>query len=122
MFEIINVYCFLAGDWEGKKRIQKDRTAVQHLSETLAENLDPFSPDLDPEKLNCFTNGVALKADIAEDLLGMYGTGEKWMKEFIAECKENPRRFEETIKRRQIKNFTADGMKVIAKGKELKMI
>lgn len=63
-----------------------------------------------------------MKADIAEDLLGMYSTGEKWMKEFIAECKENPRRFEQTIKKRQVKNFTGDGMKVTGKGKELKII
>ena len=90
--------------------------------ESLGENINPFSPDLDPEKLYCFTNGVALKADIAADLLGMYSTGEKWMKEFTAECKENPARFEQTVKKQQVKNFTADGMKVTAKGKELKII
>lgn len=63
-----------------------------------------------------------MKADIAEDLLGMYSTGEKWMKEFTAECKENPRRFEQAIKKRQVKNITSDGMKVTGKGKELKII
>lgn len=52
----------------------------------------------------------------------MYSTGEKWMKEFTAECKENPRRFEQAIKKRQVKNFTSDGMKVTGKGKELKII
>ena len=48
----------------------------------------------------------------------MYSTGE----EFVEECKTNAGRFEETIKKQQVKNFSADGMKVTAKGKELKII
>ena len=51
-------------------------------------------------------------------------TGSKWYQEFVAECKDDPKRFEKPIKRNKIKNFTDDAIKtkVSYKDKNMKEI
>ena len=126
MYFACTVYCLkffffyvLTTDWKGKN--SEGSSCCPAYLGILAENPNPSSPELDPENFYFFTNGVVLKADIAEDLLGMCGMCEKWTKEFFVECKKNPGCYEETIKKQLVKDITEDGMKVTIKGKELKI-
>ena len=72
------------------------------ISLSLIDTCNPFSPELDPDKLIALHTGVAVKNEVAEKILTMEETGKKWMDAFIEECKANPKRFEERIPRTKV--------------------
>ena len=74
----------------GDARIKRDHTDIENLETTICETQNPFGEDLRDDNLYCMTTGVALKDDIAEELINLVETGEQWMNEFIEECKVRP--------------------------------
>jgi hypothetical protein len=46
------------------------------------------------------------------DLIHFQTKGSQWHQEFVNDCKANAGRFEKPIKRRKVKNFTQDAVKV----------
>ena len=55
---------------------------------------------------------------MADDLLAASAIGQKWHDDYIQECQEDPARFEKPIKRRKVKNFAHDALKMKVKTKE----
>ena len=69
---------------------------------TLNNMCNPFSPELDPDKLIALHTGVTVKNCIAEKILNLKKTGKEWMDNFIAECKADLKRFEARIPRKKV--------------------
>ena len=63
----------------------------------------------DNAKLYHFSSGRAASNDMKDDLINVVSKGTTWADKFRQECKENPARFEKTIKRRKVDNFTNSG-------------
>ena len=68
---------------------------------------NPFSPELDPDKLIALHTGVAVKGDVANKILNLHETGKKWMDNFIEECKVDPKRFEARIPRQKVNKMNS---------------
>ena len=62
----------------------------------------PFSPELDPDKLIALHTSIAVKDDIADQILKLRETGKQWMDDFIKECKADPKLFEARIPRKKV--------------------
>ena len=76
------------------------------------------------DHLYCLTTGKAASDDVRNDLLQVMEKGTLWHEEFLSQCKENPKRFEQPIKRRKVRNFAHDAlkMKIGAKDQKIKEI
>ena len=68
----------------------------------MSSMCNPFSPELEPDKLIALHTGVAVKDDIADQMLKLKETGKEWMDTFIQECKDDPKRFEARIPRKKV--------------------
>ena len=86
-------------------RITKDQNDIKSLILSITDTLNPFDSELNNNKLYSLMNGVALDPEIAAGLINFYSTGQRWMEEFIEECKARPERFEERLQSRRVKNF-----------------
>jgi hypothetical protein len=74
--------------------------------------------------LYSLSTGKATSDAVKDDLLHAKDKGSQWHQEFISECKEYAGRFELAIKRRKVKNFAQDAvkMKLTTKDKQIREV
>ena len=103
-------------------RIQKDNNDLQRVIKEIEDTLNSFT--VSDDHLYCLTTGKAASDDVRNDLLQVMEKGTLWHEEFLSQCKENSERFEEPIKRRKVRNFAHDAlkMKIGAKDQKIKEI
>ncbi len=91
-------------------RIESDNRDLSNAIAGIENTLNPFS--IDDDALYCLNTGRAASDPVKNDLLHCRETGSKWYEEFVDQSKDDPGRFEKAIKRRKVKNFTNDAVKV----------
>ena len=103
-------------------RIKRDRGDLEKLMSGIEDTMNPFNQASPDSKLYCLTTGRPASTEVADDLLAASAIGQKWHDDYIQECQEDPARFEKPIKRRKVKNFAHDALKMKVKTKELKNV
>lgn len=103
-------------------RIRKDHENLKDIMSEVEGTRNPFVASDD--NLYCLSTGKAASDSVKNDLLVLQEKGSEWHQQFVTECKEDPTRFERPIKRKTVKNFGQDAvkMKVPAKDKKLKEV
>lgn len=103
-------------------RIEKDHSDIESIISEIESTLNPFT--VHDEALYCLTTGKAVSESVRDDLLRCRDTGSGWHQDFINECKENPERFQKAIKRRKVKNFAQDAvkLKISTKDKQIREV
>lgn len=81
---------------------------VKKLIETVQDTFNPFDKDLSKEQLFHLTTGKAASEKTTEFLLNLRSDGISKMNQFISECQQNARRFEQPISRTKIVNFSTE--------------
>lgn len=85
------------------------------------ESMNPFDEGVADGKLYCVTTGKAASIDVTTDLLAVTEIGMEWKDDFVHECIKNPKRFEQPIKRKKVRNFAQDATKMKVQLKDLKV-
>ena len=83
--------------------------------------MDPFSLDLNKETLFNIVSGKAASKKATSFLLHVTDIGNRAHEGFIEECKSNPRRFEERVKKQKIYSFVKEGASFKLANKNEKM-
>lgn len=97
---------------EGRYQSKVFNRQLNKFSEEVFKNIDPFSEDINPNKLFNLISGKATSPEIAEFLTSVETNGTKQMEKFLKECREDRSRFERPIKKNVIKNFAAESSKI----------
>ena len=91
-------------------RIKSDNAGLQRLLKGLKELINPFDL-LDKYHLYNLATGKAAAQEAEAFMLNISSIGDEQRNQFIDECTEKSKRFEERIKRQVVKTFAADGQK-----------
>ena len=106
-------------------RIKKYGEHLETLILTITETMNQFSLDFNKETLFNIGSGKAASKEATSFLLHVTDIRKRACEGFIEECKNNPGRFEERIKRQKIHSFAKEGanFKLTTKNKimEVKM-
>ena len=104
---------------EGLKthRIKRDQRDLEKIKQMIVDNINPFNPDLEKDKLFNISTGKAASEDTQNFLLNVMKIGKDRRDTFIEECAAKNERFHERINRVKINNFQKEGIKVKAKKK-----
>ncbi len=102
-------------------RIKRDNDDLKNLIKGIEDTMNPFDSDAGDEQLYCLSTGKSASAEVKGDLLGSPDIGQKWCEEFRNGCFDDPKRFEKPIKRRKVRNFASDAVKVTLKRKDMKI-
>ena len=81
---------------------------METLILTITETMNPFSLDFNTEILFNIGSDKAASKEAISFLLHVTDTGNRARDEFIEECKINPGRFEERIKKQKIHSFAKE--------------
>ena len=100
-------------------RIRKDNENLKDLLHEVESTQNPFI--VSDDNLYCLSTGKAASHAVKNDLLTLQEKGSEWHQQFVTECKEDARRFERPIKRRKVKNFANDAVKVKVPAKDKKL-
>lgn len=87
-----------------------DKT-LKKFEEELNKNINPFSEDINHDKIFNLNSGRAASTEVTEFLVNVESNGLKQLNTFITECHEDATRFEKPIKNNTIKNFPSDAAK-----------
>ena len=74
----------------------------------IADTLNPFNSQVDPNFLYNIGTGKAAKDSTAAFLLNCVAIDERERKQFIDECSKDPQRFEKPIKRQKLETFASE--------------
>ncbi|KAJ8670310.1 hypothetical protein QAD02_001569 [Eretmocerus hayati] len=85
--------------------LKKHKHQLDSLIRAFKLSINPFSADLDDDKLYNISTGKAVSDEISGSLLGILEKGEALKKKFISECSADPTRFEKVITRNEYKTF-----------------
>ena len=105
-----------------KHSIRKSWAGLKKLKDMIADTLNPFNSQVDPNFLYNIGTGKAAKDSTAAFLLNCVAIGERERKQFIDECSKDPQRFEKPIKRQKLETFATESGKHKIKGKDGKTI
>ena len=90
-------------------QIQNSEKDVKRVIGAIAGFTDPFSSEINSNKLYCLSSGFPSKLDVIDDLLKAYNIGQSNIKDFIKERLEDKTTgFHEPIKRNKLKTFAAN--------------
>ncbi|KYN19746.1 hypothetical protein ALC57_07899 [Trachymyrmex cornetzi] len=89
-----------------KNRIKKSNSHITQFINAINDRINPFASHLREELLYNISNGHAVSNEIANFLINVEETGNRMREEFITECAKDDKRFEQTIKRSKILNFS----------------
>ncbi len=103
-------------------RIKRDAKDLGKIQNAIDSTLNPFSIEQEKETLYCISSGKAASAEVANDLSKIREIGEQWSQEFRDQCNTDGSRFEKPIKRRKIKNFTHDAIKMKVPCKDKRIV
>ena len=93
-------------------RIQRDHSDTRKLVSGIENTLNPFDETYQDENLFCLSTGKATSKIVKTELLHIIKTGRKECEQFKEECFVDPTRFDKAIKRRKIRIFSSDAVKV----------
>lgn len=114
----------ITSDLEPNK-MKKHVALVQNVMQTLQQNMNPFSADVNSDFLFNIATGKAAPESTTCFLLNVEANGNQLRETFIAECCEDPKRFELAIKRNDMMTFsTATAkrkVKIAGKVQEVRM-
>ena len=82
---------------------------METLILTITETMNLFSLNLNKKILFNIGSGKAASKETTLFLLHVTDIGNRAREEFIEECKSNPKRFEEKIKKQKIHSFATEG-------------
>ena len=105
-----------------KSRIERDNNDLQSIMIAIKDSLNPFS--ITGDNLLCLKNGCPTSEEVKKEALSFRQIGEKWYDEISSQCLEKSERFEQPIKRRKVKCFSSEAIKVniSVKYKKIKQI
>jgi hypothetical protein len=103
-------------------RVRKDNAAVQSILEMVQQTMNPFSAEIDPEKLYNIGTGKAASESTEQFLLNVAQIGEQRRCQFIVECIEDPNRFEKKIQKVKVITFASEVGKHKIKGSDGKVV
>ena len=86
------------------RRIERDNADLQKIITQICNTNNPFQQNLAPETLYNISTGKGAREDIKKSLLGVPTKGKQRHQEFIESCKEDPKNFEQPIKKK-LKTF-----------------
>lgn len=93
-------------------QIQKDINQVYKFIEYLQRNINPFDcENLDKEHLYNKGTGRASSNEVADFLLNFIENGRLRKEQFIDECAESEDRFESTISKNKVLNFSSSNVR-----------
>lgn len=101
-----------------KRKQHQQLTACLDL---ISQFQDPFAEDMPPTLLVNISTGRAASEKTAHFLSNVFEEGKELRKNFITECVERPRRFEEPIKRITIQSFATEAKPAISTSKDQKL-
>ena len=102
-------------------RIKRDNKDLETIMQGFETTMNPFSAEAKSDKLFCVATGRAASQEVADDILNFEEKGGDWCEEFRQECKEDQARFRRPIKRRKVKSFTNDAVKIKMPTKDKKV-
>ena len=89
-------------------QIKRNSQDLAAITTSIEEMMNPFSDDIDKNTLYNIGTGKSASKETTEFLLSLVKTGSDLREKFLNECISNPKRFEESISRRKIKNFATE--------------
>ena len=104
-------------------RVERDNKDISTLLDSIVSCGNPFKEDTyQPDKLYNIATGVATSESVKQELISFRKTGQVLQKEFRDGCFQNPARFEKSIRRRTLKNFANESVKMRVTSKDLKVV
>lgn len=94
-----------------KHNITNSRTQLKNFMQTFQQFINPFDVNVPKNLLINISSGKAASEEVEEFLLNIEKNGDTLRKTFIAECEVDISRFEKSIKRSPLKNFSQDYLK-----------
>ncbi|KAL4703623.1 hypothetical protein ACJJTC_007650 [Scirpophaga incertulas] len=91
--------------------IKRDSAQLWKFINTFEKFLNPFMLDLNKDCLYNIGNGTVASIAVQDDLLNFIESGERLKENFITECSQNGKRFEERIAQVKIMNFASEKKK-----------
>lgn len=86
---------------------------IKALLEMMAHYTNPFSRELSKDHLYNIATGQSVTNEIYEFLSTVETSGKKQREQFIAECKEDPERFDKVLSKNKILNFASKNRRKI---------
>ena len=102
-------------------KIRKNNNYLTKIVEAIKETMNPFDPNIDKDALYNIGTGKSVSSQTSEFLLNVLCIGSTAQTSFVRECIENPKRFEESIKRQKIHTFATEAGKRSVKGADNKV-
>lgn len=81
---------------------------MQKFADTFNQFINPFSADIPQDHLLNISSGKATSETVEKFLLNIEKNGDIRRQAFITECKEDENRFEKSIKKGPLENFSVD--------------
>ena len=100
------------------QRMARDTRDLNQMTQSVLDMLNPFDRNINKDVLFNIKTGKKASAEAEDYLLNVISRGETKRDSFIAECGEDPTRFERSITRSVIVNFATDSF--IKKNKSTK--
>lgn len=91
--------------------ITNSSTQLQNFIKSFQQFINPFDVNVPKNRLINIASGKAASEEVEEFLLNIEKKGDTLRKTFIAECEVDISRFEKSIKRSPLKNFSQDYLK-----------
>ncbi len=102
-------------------RIDRDHEDLTKVTSIIQDTLNPFITDSGDDYLYCLTTGKAATDGVKMGLLKYREIGIKWCGEFKEDCFKDGTIFTKPIKRRKIRNFGSDTLKIRISTKDNKI-
>lgn len=93
----------------------KNAQQLENVLTYFNENINPFSSYLDKDRLFNISTGKAVADEVADFLLTAEKEGERHREAFIESCAKDEKRFESSITRNTIFNFSSSQKRKTAK-------